>query len=170
MKNAIMQVTYFLIGSMVNLLFYWHIILYWEKLASYEKFSHSLFWKPKLSGRFQRFSTIDGSIKMLKYIWISVKANKGKSFLRIYTGIYRRSLSQCFENAVLGRLDIMHCKPEACLEYFHIEGFWLCCGYVFCNVERVEVFWAELYYKTSDLSCQFLLALNFSAIKPEIKG
>ena len=39
-KNAIMQVTYFLNGPIFNLWFNYHIILYWEK--SYEKFSHNL--------------------------------------------------------------------------------------------------------------------------------
>ena len=42
MKNAIMQVTYFLNGPLFNLLFYCHIILYWEKVTFYEKFSHIL--------------------------------------------------------------------------------------------------------------------------------
>ena len=42
MKNVIMQVTYFLRGSMINLLFICHITLYREKMTSYEKFSHSL--------------------------------------------------------------------------------------------------------------------------------
>ena len=41
-KNAIMQVTYFLNSPMFNLLFYCHVILYWEKVTSYEKFSHNL--------------------------------------------------------------------------------------------------------------------------------
>ena len=40
-KNVIMHMTYFLNGSMFNS-FYCHIILYWEKVTSYEKFSHSL--------------------------------------------------------------------------------------------------------------------------------
>ena len=46
-----MQATYFLNGSMFDLLFYRHIILYWEKVTTYEKFSHNLtfevqvFWK-----------------------------------------------------------------------------------------------------------------------------
>ena len=41
MKNAIMQMAYFLNGPIVILLFYRHIILYWEKVTSYEKSSHS---------------------------------------------------------------------------------------------------------------------------------
>ena len=42
MKNVIMQVTYFLHSSMINLLFICHITLHQEKMISYEKFSHSL--------------------------------------------------------------------------------------------------------------------------------
>ena len=42
MKNAFMQVTYFLNGPKVNLLFYCYIIIYWEKATSYEKYSNNL--------------------------------------------------------------------------------------------------------------------------------
>ena len=41
-KNTIMQLTYFLNGPMFNLLFYCHIILYWEKVTSFEKFNQNL--------------------------------------------------------------------------------------------------------------------------------
>ena len=41
-KNAIMQVTYSLNGSMINFLFYRLIILLEEKVISYDKISHSL--------------------------------------------------------------------------------------------------------------------------------
>ena len=57
-ENAIIQVTYFLHGPMSNLLFYCKIILYWEKVTSYEKFSHNLPLKSKLSGKFERFKAI----------------------------------------------------------------------------------------------------------------
>ena len=42
MKNAILQVTYFLNGPMISLPFYSHIISYWEKVTSYDKYSHSI--------------------------------------------------------------------------------------------------------------------------------
>ena len=35
-------------------------------MASYEKFGHNLTFESKLSGQFQRFNAIDGSIEMLK--------------------------------------------------------------------------------------------------------
>ena len=38
-KNSIMHVTYVLNGHMLNLLFY---ILYWQKVTSFEKYSHTL--------------------------------------------------------------------------------------------------------------------------------
>ena len=41
-NNAIIQVKYFLNGPMFNLLFCCNIILYLEKVASYEKFSKIL--------------------------------------------------------------------------------------------------------------------------------
>ena len=70
-KNAIMQETYFLNGPILNLLFYCHIILCWEKVTSYEKFSQILPLKSKLSRKIQRFDVKDGSIEMLKNNWIS---------------------------------------------------------------------------------------------------
>ena len=68
-KNAIMQVTYVLSGSAVNLLFYCRIIIYWEKVTSEDKFSHNLAIKVQI-GKFQHFNAIDGSIEMLKSSWI----------------------------------------------------------------------------------------------------
>ena len=65
MKNTVMQVTYSLNGSIISLLFP-VIILHWEKLTSYNKFSHSLPLKVQIE-KFQRFNAINGSIKMLKY-------------------------------------------------------------------------------------------------------
>ena len=58
-KNAIMQVTCFLNGRIFNLLFCCHIVLYLEKVTSYEKFNH----KSKLNGKFQRFNA--------KNCWVS---------------------------------------------------------------------------------------------------
>ena len=65
-KNAIMQVIYLLNGSIFDLLFYCHIILYREKVTSYEKFNDNLTFCLKLSGTFQRFNTIVESIEILK--------------------------------------------------------------------------------------------------------
>ena len=45
MKNAIMQVTYILNGSMISLLFYCHIIFYWEKVTSCDTYPWSPNWK-----------------------------------------------------------------------------------------------------------------------------
>ena len=83
-KNAIMQVTYFLNGSMFNLLFCCHFVLYWEKVASYEKFNH----KSKLYGKFQRFNAINGSVEMLKiveFLKISIKMKNCKTFYEAQT-------------------------------------------------------------------------------------
>ena len=75
MKNAIMQTTYPLNSPMINLLFYCHIILYWEKVTSYDKFSHSVITFEIQIGKIQHFSAIKGSIEMLKNKWISKNFN-----------------------------------------------------------------------------------------------
>ena len=54
-KNAIIQVTYFLNGPMSHLLFCCHIILYCEKVASYEKFDHSLTLKVQIVWKISAF-------------------------------------------------------------------------------------------------------------------
>ena len=72
-------------GPMFNLLFYCHIILYWEKVSFHKKFSHNI---SKLSGKFQRFNTIDESIEIQKNIWISkisIKLKKYKIFYETQT-------------------------------------------------------------------------------------
>ena len=57
-----MQVRYFLSGLMFNLLFHYHITLYWENMTSSEKSNHD--WK--LYGKLQRFNATDGTMKILK--------------------------------------------------------------------------------------------------------
>ena len=74
MKNVIMQVAYSLNGPMINLLFYRHIILYWAKVTSYDKLSHSLTFEVQ-TGKFQHFNAIDGGIEMLENRWISKNFN-----------------------------------------------------------------------------------------------
>ena len=101
-KTATMEVTYFLNSPMSNLLFYCFIILYWEKVTSYEKF--------RLTLTFQRFNAIDGSIKILKNSWISPTSHQITSycvfgtntFLQTYVEISKHLFSICFNNTVLG--------------------------------------------------------------------
>ena len=112
-----------------------------------------------MSGKFQRFNTIDGSIEMLKYKWISKNFNSNekfekhftspkepsawqklfspppdKSFLRLWsknvrTEIYKHLLSKSSENAILGRLEMVLCN----FFFWHQPEicFWLCCGSIF---------------------------------------
>ena len=57
-------------------------VLYWEKVASYEKFNH----KSKLYGKFQRFHAIYGSVEILKIVEllkISIKWKIVKHFTRL---------------------------------------------------------------------------------------
>ena len=42
MENTFMPVIHFQNDSLVNLLFYFHIILYYEKVTSHQKYSHNL--------------------------------------------------------------------------------------------------------------------------------
>ena len=51
------------------------VLLYTEK-----KYTTILTLKSKLSGKFQRFSAIDGSVEMLKNSWISNNSIKMKIF------------------------------------------------------------------------------------------
>ena len=41
-KNVIMQVTYFLNDSVLNIMFYCHVITYWQRVPPLEKFNRSL--------------------------------------------------------------------------------------------------------------------------------
>ena len=65
-KNAIMQVTFFLNGPTVNFSFYCLIILYWEKVNYYKKYSHNLKPEVQIMWRFQRFNAIDEASKWWK--------------------------------------------------------------------------------------------------------
>ena len=69
-KNAIMQVTYFLNGSMFNLLFFFIFFYTERKWLLIRNLAAILPLKSKLSGKRPRFIAIDRSIKMLKNIWI----------------------------------------------------------------------------------------------------
>ena len=84
-KNAIMQVTYFLIGLMFSLLFYCHNILYWEKVTSYEKFSYNLTNKiasygPKL-GKEKTLRYTNADLKTSLYVCVHIKTISWKSLI-----------------------------------------------------------------------------------------
>ena len=82
-KNAIMQVIYFLNGPMFNLLFHCHIILCWEKMTSYEKFSHNLTLEVQVVWNFQKFQL---KWKIVKYFTRHKhRAALSKSFLRVWS-------------------------------------------------------------------------------------
>ena len=92
-KNVILQVTYFLHGSMINL-FICHITLYREKMTSYEKFisqSYTLevqiiVWKISAFQccKWREYGNADNWIsKKFKLKWTTVKHFKQWSALRI---------------------------------------------------------------------------------------
>ena len=74
MKNAIMQVIYFL-KSPVFIYFIVILFILSESRLLMRNLAIilPLTLKSKLSGKFQRFSAIDGSSEMLKNSWISKK-------------------------------------------------------------------------------------------------
>ena len=91
-----------------------------------------------------------------------------------YTGIYRHLLSKNFENAVLGRLEMMQCNFFSDTNQKHVcwktcrVGLQLCCGSIFfyhvawVEVRKIiKVFWVKLYRKMSHpfsaVSAEFLL-------------
>ena len=127
------------VWPMVNLQLYYHIILYWEKVNPCEKFSHSLslevqivwkisafqcyWWKYRNvekqlnSQTFQlkwwilkHFTRSKHRVNLRKSFTLPSDKSWTKIFIRWHTGIYRYLLSKCFENAVLGRLEMVNCK------------------------------------------------------------
>ena len=84
-KNAIMQVTYFLNSGMSNFLFYCHIILYWQKVTSYEKFSHIYPWSPTYLENFSfllLWIEVWKCWKIVKFPKISIKRETVKHFTK----------------------------------------------------------------------------------------
>ena len=76
MKNAIMRVTYFLNGLMIDLFFVFFIALYIErKWLLKRNLATILPLKSKKFGKFQRSNTIDGRIEVLKNSWTTKNFN-----------------------------------------------------------------------------------------------
>ena len=113
-------------GTPVILLLYCHIILYREKVTSYEKFSHNLTLEVQIFLKNASFSML--SIEMVKIVgfpkvsfyeaqnsnhwnYSAPPPPPDKSFLRLfvrsYTVICRPLPSKCLNNAVLGRLEMV---------------------------------------------------------------
>ena len=118
MKNVIMQVTDFLKGAMVNLLFYYHILWLLKR-----NLAIILPLKSKLSGKFQRFNAIDGNIEMLKYSWISKNFNQMKNlkaFCEAQTASHLKEIIQPSQNKSFLRLWNKHFLTEI---YRNIDTF-----------------------------------------------
>ena len=95
-KNAIMQVTYFLNGPMFNLLHFIVILFYidWKWLLL-RNLAIILLLKSKLSGKFYRFNGIDESIEILKNSWISknfIKVKNCKTFYETQTASHLKEV------------------------------------------------------------------------------
>ena len=115
-------------GTPVNLLFYCHIILYREKVTSYEKFSHNLTLDVQIF--LKKCRLFNAKYRNGENCWISknfiLRGPKQQSlklfsppqpppldktflrlFVRSYTVICRHLPSKCLNNAVLGRLEMV---------------------------------------------------------------
>ena len=153
-----MQVTYFMNGSIANLLFLCHITLDLEKVISYQKLASVLHLKLKLSGKFRCFKAINGSIKMVKNDWIfknlkhftgpkqwdaSFSFPPDKSYLRLWNksilcGIYRnmeafdfpmlRECSSWVSKNGAMKMFFWHHPQNVCWKICQWVGFWLYCG------------------------------------------
>ena len=122
MKNTIMQVTYLLNATMVNLLLYCHIILYREKITCYEKCSNDLTlelqivskisafqcyrWKHRNAEKWSNFQKFKLKWKILKHFvrpkqWAASKRlfspAPDKNFLLSGTKIFLRRYTFAFE-------------------------------------------------------------------------
>ena len=93
-----MQVTYFLNGPISNLLFYCQIILYWEKVTSYEKFSHNLTLEVQIC--LENFSVlmlqmeVSKCWKMLEFQKIPIKMKNSETFYEAQTASCLREIIQ----------------------------------------------------------------------------
>ena len=124
-----MQVTNVLKDPMFNLLFYCHIISYWEKVTFSEKFSHSLtlevqiVWKmPAFSCYRWKYQNAEQRAAWRKFLSLPSPTHspRDKISLRLWnktflTEIYRNIKAFiCFKststNAVLGRPEMGQCK------------------------------------------------------------
>ena len=68
-KNAIMHMTYFLIGLVFKMLMFCHIVLYWEKATSYVKCSHSLTLQVHNVWKISAFSCYRKNFQKLQLKW-----------------------------------------------------------------------------------------------------
>ena len=79
MENAMMQVTYFLDGSMANLLFFVTLFNIEREWLLIRNLATILPLKSNMFGKFQRFSAIDEIMEILKNNWISENSFKIKN-------------------------------------------------------------------------------------------
>ena len=148
MKNAIMQVTYFLIGSVFNMLYYCHVIAYWEKMTLYKKFSNN-----------QRSNAIDGSVKKFQLKlelfknFLSPKQRsacrklfsppRDESFLHLWNKNFRTEIYRIFAFQVLWECSSWKSRNDAVEMIFltPTKKIFLAMlrEYVFYNFEWVEV-------------------------------
>ena len=177
MKNAINQVAYFLNGPMFSLLFYCHIILYWQKLTSYEKFSHNLTLEVQIVWKISVFYTINGNIEMLQNSYEVQTVNHLKEIIQPYPfhilsdkislhlwnknflrEIYRNIQVSAFKKWCCANNFFGTKQKHVCSKTCEVRNIFVAFReHIIFNVKSVEVrnmtevFWAKLYRKMSDL-------------------
>ena len=170
-----MQVTHFLNGPMLNLLFYCHIILYWEKVTSYKKFSHNLTLKVQncLENLRKLFSQpFPNPAPSRQYLTTSLEEKFSYGNIQKYTGI-------CFQSASRMRswtsrnyaLQMFFLKPNRNMlagKFVKSERLLAVLQEnIISNIKWVEVCktsevsWAKLYCKMSDLLASFCWLWDF---------
>ena len=92
-KIAIIQVTYFLHGPIFNLLFDYHIILYWKNVTYYEKFSHNLTFEGQIVWKisvFQYLMKVSKYWQIAEFPKISIEIKNRKTFYKAQTASHLR--------------------------------------------------------------------------------
>ena len=133
MKNSIMQATHFLRRQFVDLLSYYFI------LRESDFLREILPLKSKLSGKFQRFNTIDGSIEMKNfkalyesqsviYLQVIIHPPPVKSFPRLWNKNFQKEICRDIKET---------CFPSA--PRMQILGVW-CSANAFTDTNQNHVF------------------------------
>ena len=127
-----MQVTFFLNCPMFNLLFYCNIILYWQKVTFYDKFSHNLTLEVQILWKNCHFtSAISKCWKIVEFPKILIKMENFKTRYeaqtasRLKESIYPLSHPPSQPDKILLRFWNAHTSLEKMYIYIYIFVKWV---------------------------------------------
>ena len=134
MKNAIIQVTYFFNNRVIKLLFYCHTTLYWEKVTSYEKFSHiwkisefrCYWWKHQNAEIYLNFQNFQLKWKVLKYF---ARPKQWPAFRKLFSQSPDKSSLWRYTDILFPSIWIMH-----------FLGVQKCCSAIFFLTSTRDMF------------------------------